>query len=204
MKQFKADTLSKKQNYKLLSGSIIPRPIAFVTSQDKSGHLNATPFSFFNIVNSAPPMIMISTVRSEGERKDTSVNIEETEEFVVHITDETIVEEVVNKTATPIERKRNELERTNLTCIDSELVSVPGIQQAKVRMECKLNRIIPLGDPQEGSDLIIGEVVMFHIDDDVYFEDSKIDAQALATVSRLAGNDYASLGETFTIVRPIE
>ncbi|WP_427707963.1 flavin reductase family protein [Staphylococcus parequorum] len=203
MKQFKADTLSKKQNYKLLSGSIIPRPIAFVTSQDKSGHLNAAPFSFFNIVNSAPPMIMISTVRSEGERKDTSVNIEETEEFVVHITDETIVEEV-NKTAAPIERKRNELERTNLTCIDSELVSVPGIQQAKVRMECKLNRIIPLGDPQEGSDLIIGEVVMFHIDDDVYFEDSKIDAQALAAVSRLAGNDYASLGETFTIVRPIE
>ncbi|MDW5470889.1 flavin reductase family protein [Staphylococcus equorum] len=203
MKQFKADTLSKKQNYKLLSGSIIPRPIAFVTSQDNSGHLNAAPFSFFNIVNSAPPMIMISTVRSEGKRKDTSVNIEETEEFVVHITDETIVEEV-NKTAAPIERTSNELERTNLTCIDSELVSVPGIQQAKIRMECKLNRIIPLGDPQEGSDLIIGEVVMFHIDDDVYFEDSKIDAQALAAVSRLAGNDYASLGETFTIVRPTE
>ncbi|WP_426428225.1 flavin reductase family protein [Staphylococcus equorum] len=203
MKQFKADTLSKKQNYKLLSGSIIPRPIAFVTSQDNSGHLNAAPFSFFNIVNSAPPMIMISTVRSEGKRKDTSVNIEETEEFVVHITDETIVEEV-NKTAAPIERTSNELERTYLTCIDSELVSVPGIQQAKIRMECKLNRIIPLGDPQEGSDLIIGEVVMFHIDDDVYFEDSKIDAQALAAVSRLAGNDYASLGETFTIVRPTE
>lgn len=203
MKQFKADTLSKKQNYKLLSGSIIPRPIAFVTSQDKSGHLNAAPFSFFNIVNSTPPMIMISTVRSEGKRKDTSVNIEETEEFVVHITDETIVEEV-NKTAAPIERTSNELERTNLTCIDSELVSVPGIQQAKIRMECKLNRIIPLGDPQEGSDLIIGEVVMFHIDDDVYFEDSKIDAQALTAISRLAGNDYASLGETFTIVRPTE
>lgn len=203
MKQFKADTLSKKQNYKLLSGSIIPRPIAFVTSQDNSGHLNAAPFSFFNIVNSAPPMIMISTVRSEGKRKNTSVNIEETEEFVVHITDETIVEEV-NKTAAPIERTSNELERTNLTCIDSELVSVPGIQQAKIRMECKLNRIIPLGDSQEGSDLIIGEVVMFHIDDDVYFEDSKIDAQALAAVSRLAGNDYASLGGTFTIMRPTE
>ncbi|MDN6066095.1 MAG: flavin reductase family protein [Staphylococcus equorum] len=203
MKQFKADTLSKKQNYKLLSGSIIPRPIAFVTSQDKSGHLNAAPFSFFNIVNSAPPMIMISTVRSEGKLKDTSVNIEETEEFVVHITDETIVEEV-NKTAAPIERTSNELERTNLTYIDSELVSVPGIQQAKIRMECKLNRIIPLGDPQEGSDLIIGEVVMFHIDDDVYFEDSKIDTQALTAISRLAGKDYASLGETFTIVRPTE
>lgn len=97
MKQFKADTLSKKQNYKLLSGSIIPRPIAFVTSQDKSGHLNAAPFSFFNIVNSAPPMIMISTVRSEGKRKDTSVNIEETEEFVVHITDETIVEKLIKR-----------------------------------------------------------------------------------------------------------
>ncbi|HLR19219.1 MAG TPA: flavin reductase family protein [Staphylococcus sp.] len=203
MKQFKAATLSKKQNYKLLSGSVIPRPIAFVTSQDKAAHLNAAPFSFFNVVSSAPPMIMISTGRSEGKRKDTSLNIEETQEFVVHITDESIVEEV-NKTAAPLDRSHNELERTDLVCVASELVSVPGIQQAKIRMECKLDRIISLGDPEEGSDLIIGEVVMFHVDEDVYFEDSKIDAQVLAAVCRLAGNDYASLGQTFTIERPTE
>ncbi len=71
-------------------------------------------------------------------------------------------------------------------------------------MECKLDRIIPIGDPQEGSDLIIGEVVMFHIDESVYFEDSKIDADALSAVARLAGNDYASLGNKFTIERPMK
>ena len=203
MKKFKADTLTKKQNYKLLSGSVIPRPIAFVTSQDKEGRLNAAPFSFFNVVNSAPPMIMISTGRSEGKRKDTSLNIEETASFVVHITDEATVEQI-NQTAAPLIRNQNELERTNLNCVDSELVSVPGIEQAKIRMECKLDRIIPLGDSQEGSDLIIGEVVMFHIDESVYFEDSKIDADALSAVARLAGNDYASLGNKFTIERRSE
>lgn len=203
MKKFRADALSKKQNYKLLSGSVIPRPIAFVTSQDKDGHLNAAPFSFFNVINSAPPMIMISTGRSEGKRKDTSLNIEETESFVVHITDEDTVEQI-NHTAAPLTRNQNELERTSLNCVDSELVAVPGIEQAKIRMECKLDRIIPLGDPQEGSDLIIGEVVMFHIDESVYIEDSKIDPDALNAVARLAGNDYASLSNKFTIERPMQ
>ena len=186
-----------------MSGSIIPRPIAFVTSQDKNGKLNAAPFSFFNVVNSAPPMIMISTGRSKGKRKDTSLNIEETGNFVVHITDETNVEQI-NRTAAPLERRENELERTELTLVDSELISVPGIEQARIRMECKLERMIPLGDAEEGSDLIIGEVLMFHINEDVYFEDSKINAQALEAVCRLAGNDYASIGDTFTIVRPTE
>src|SRR5699024_859911 len=141
---------------------------------------------------------MISTGRSKGKRKDTSLNIEETETFVVHITDETNVEQI-NRTAAPLERRENELDRTELTLVDSELISVPGIEQAKIRMECKLEQMIPLGDAEEGSDLIIGEVLMFHINEDVYFEDSKINAQALEAVCRLAGNDYASIGDTFTI-----
>ena len=194
MKRIDPQGLTKKQNYKFLSGSVIPRPIAFVTTQSETGVMNAAPFSFFNVVNSAPPMIMISTTRANGKRKDTSVNIEQTGQFVVHITDNNIVEEV-NKTAAPIAIELNELERTSLNLVDSEA-------QAKVRMECKLDRIIPLGDKLEGSDLIIGEVVMFHIADDVYFEDSKINPDTLQAVSRLAGNDYAHIGETFTIIRP--
>ena len=92
---------------------------------------------------------MISTGRSEGKRKDTSLNIEETENFVVHITDETNVEQI-NRTAAPLDRTENELERTALTLVDSELITVPGIEQAKIRMECKLERIISLGDTDEG------------------------------------------------------
>ena len=201
MKKINPQGLTKKQNYKLLSGSIIPRPIAFVTTQSETGVMNSAPFSFFNVVNSAPPMIMISTTRSDGKRKDTAINIEQTRQFVVHITDNNIVEEV-NKTAAPVDIELNELERTSLNLVNSEVIDVPGIAQAKVRMECKLDRIIPLGDKLEGSDLIIGEVVMFHVADDVYYEDSKINHETLRAVSRLAGNDYAHIGETFTIVRP--
>ncbi|MBF7024760.1 flavin reductase family protein [Staphylococcus kloosii] len=203
MKQLNPQDLSKQQNYKLLSGSVIPRPIAFVTTQDSAGNINAAPFSFFNVVNSAPPMIMISTGRNNGKRKDTSLNIEETENFVVHITDSDNVEDV-NITAAPIEREESEIERTQMELIDSTVVDAPSVNNAKVRMECKLDRLIQLGDELEGSDLIIGEVVMFHIDDQVYFEDSKINAETLQPIARLSGNDYARLGDKFTIERPTE
>ena len=201
MKKIKAETLSDMQNYKLLSGSIIPRPIAFVTTQNLTGYVNAAPFSFFNVVNHTPPMIAIAVQRTNGNRKDTSINIEQSGEFAVHITDEAIVNDV-NETAAPLEYGVNELKRTSLSMIDSDLINVPAIKEAKVRFECKLHQIVQLGNKDNGSDLIIGEIVMYHIDEEVYFEDSKIDANQLNPVARLAGNDYSLLGQTFTVNRP--
>lgn len=201
MKKLLANQLSDVQNYKLLSGSIIPRPIAFVTSQNNNGVLNAAPFSFFNIVNNAPPMISISAQRAGGKRKDTALNIEEVGEFVVHITDENNVDNV-NITAAQLKPEENELDHTKFTLVDSENITVPGIKEAKVRLECKLERIVEIGSKDDGADLIIGEVVKYHIDEHIYFGDSKIDALKLEPVARLAGNDYAKLGDTFTIERP--
>ncbi|WP_049387394.1 flavin reductase family protein [Staphylococcus epidermidis] len=201
MKKIKAETLSDMQNYKLLSGSIIPRPIAFVTTQNLKGDINAAPFSFVNVVNHTPPMIAIAVQRTKGNRKDTSINIEQSGEFVVHITDEAIVNDV-NETAAPLEYGVNELKRTSLSMIDSDLIKVPAIKEAKVRFECKLHQIVQLGNKDNGSDLIIGEIVVYHIDEEVYFEDSKIDANQLNPVARLAGNDYSLLGQTFTVNRP--
>lgn len=201
MKKIKAETLSDMQNYKLLSGSIIPRPIAFVTTQNLKGDINTAPFSFFNVVNHTPPMIAIAVQRTKGNRKDTSINIEQSGEFVVHITDEAIVNDV-NETAAPLEYGVNELKRTSLSMIDSDLIKVPAIKEAKVRFECKLHQIVQLGNKDNGSDLIIGEIVVYHIDEEVYFEDSKIDANQLNPVARLAGNDYSLLGQTFTVNRP--
>lgn len=201
VKKIKAETLSDMQNYKLLSGSIIPRPIAFVTTQNLKGDINAAPFRFFNVVNHTPPMIAIAVQRTKGNRKDTSINIEQSGEFVVHITDEAIVNDV-NETAAPLEYGVNELKRTSLSMIDSDLIKVPAIKEAKVRFECKLHQIVQLGNKDNGSDLIIGEIVVYHIDEEVYFEDSKIDANQLNPVARLAGNDYSLLGQTFTVNRP--
>ena len=117
------------QNYKLLSGSIIPRPIAFVTTQNLKG-ISTQPRLVFNVVNHTPPMIAIAVQRTNGNRKDTSINIEQSGEFVVHITDEDIVNDV-NETA-PLKYGVNELKRTSLSMIDSDLIKVPAIKEAKV------------------------------------------------------------------------
>ncbi|MCD8764872.1 flavin reductase family protein [Staphylococcus hominis] len=201
MKGINPNQLSDIQNYKLLSGSVIPRPIAFVTSEDEKGNLNGAPFSFFNVVNNKPPMIAIAAQRSNGKRKDTAINIEKTKEFVVHITDEFNIEDI-NETAAPLKYEDNELERTSLTLISSSIIQTSAVKEANIRFECKLDQMIQLGTKNDGADLIIGEVVMYHINEDVYFEDSKIDFNQLKPVARLAGNNYSKLGDTFTIKRP--
>ncbi|RST77452.1 flavin reductase family protein [Siminovitchia acidinfaciens] len=193
---------SERDNYKLLIGSIIPRPIAFVTSQTKDGTINGAPFSYFNIVSSNPPMISLAIQRKNGMPKDTAHNIQERKEFVVHIVDEQNVTKI-NETAASLPPDESELDVAQLATVDSRMVSVPGIKEAKVRMECVLEQAVALGGNGDtpGVDLIIGKVVQFHFDEEIYF-DGKIDPDALRAVSRLAGNNYAKVGEIFEIERP--
>ncbi|MDQ6598747.1 flavin reductase family protein [Bacillus salipaludis] len=193
--------LSERDNYKFLIGSIIPRPIAFVTTISKDGVLNGAPFSYFNIVSSNPPLISLSIQRAQGERKDTSRNIIESKEFVVHIVDEQNVEKV-NKTAASLPPNQSEIELAKLTPVESVKITVPGVKEAKIRMECSLEHSFELGGSDSpGCDLIIGKVVQFHIENDLY-EKGRIDPKGLAAVSRLAGNYYAKIGEIFEIERP--
>ncbi|MGZ9303364.1 flavin reductase family protein [Staphylococcus aureus] len=201
MHTFDAQSLTARENYKLLIGSIIPRPIAFVTTLNQDTSVNAAPFSFFNIVNNHPPMIAIAVQRVGGKRKDTALNIERTGGFVVHITDEDNVQDI-NETAAPLAYGDSELSRTELSLLTSTTIKTPGIKDAKMRFECKLSQMILLGDVLDGADLIIGEIVTYHIDDSIYEGDFKINPHALQAVSRLAGNDYAKLGGLFTIDRP--
>ncbi|MGM9923475.1 MAG: flavin reductase family protein [Bacillus sp. (in: firmicutes)] len=193
--------LSERENYKFLIGSIIPRPIAFVTTISDKGIVNAAPFSFFNVVSSNPPLISISIQRRGGKRKDTAANIAASREFVVHVVDGTNVEEV-NKTAATLPADESEIALTSLTLIESAKVSVPAVSQAKIRMECVLERVVELGGKaDDGCDLIIGKVVHYHIEESLY-ENGRIDQSALGAVSRLAGSDYAKIGEVFSIERP--
>ncbi|MBP0726662.1 flavin reductase family protein [Bacillus sp. RG28] len=195
-------SLSERENYKLLIGSIIPRPIAFVTTISKDGVLNGAPFSYFNIVSSDPPMISLAIQRSSGKQKDTARNIMESKEFVVHIVDEQNVEKI-NKTAANLPPEESEVELVNLTQVTSMKISVPGVKEAKIRMECSLEHSIELGGSASPTcDLIIGKVEQFHIENEIY-ESGRIDPRELAAVSRLAGNNYAKIGEIFEINRPI-
>ena len=192
---------TERENYKLLIGSIIPRPIAFVTSLGGNGTLNGAPFSYFNIVSSNPPMISLSIQRNGGKQKDTARNILETKEFVVHIVDQDNVEKV-NETAASLPPDQSEIERAQLTPVQSTKVSVPGIKEAKVRFECTLEHAVELGgEDTPGCDLLVGKVVQFHIDDDIQ-ENGRINPLTLGAVSRLAGQSYAKIGEIFELERP--
>ena len=192
---------TERENYKLLTGNIIPRPIAFVTSVAEDGTINGAPFSYFNIVSSNPPMISLAIQRKNGERKDTTRNILGKREFVIHIVDEENVEKI-NITAAPLPSNESEIELADLTPILSESISVPGIKEAKVRFECKLEQILELGEGDSvGTDLIIGKIVRYHIDESIY-EEGRINHDSLKAVSRLAGSNYAKLGEIFSIERP--
>ncbi|THE12725.1 flavin reductase family protein [Bacillus timonensis] len=192
---------SERDNYKLLIGSIIPRPIAFVTSLSKTGTLNGAPFSYFNIVSSNPPLISLSIQRKEGVMKDTARNSIEGKEFVVHIVDESNVEKI-NLTAASLSPDESEIELAQLTPVESTTISVPGIKEAKIRMECVLEQAIELGGKEQpGCDLLIGKVVQFHVDEELY-SNGRIDQVKLGAVSRLAGNYYAKIGNIFEIERP--
>ena len=127
--------MTERENYKFLIGSVIPRPIAFVTTISKDGILNGAPFSYFNIVSSNPPMLSLAIQRSEGKYKDTARNILQSKEFVIHIVDEQNVEKI-NKTAASLPPEQSEIELAGLTPVESVKISVPGIKEAKIRMEC--------------------------------------------------------------------
>ena len=195
--------LTERENYKFLIGSIVPRPIAFVTSMNEDGVVNGAPFSFFNIVSSNPPLISVSVQRKKGEMKDTSRNISTQGQFVVHVVSEQFVEKI-NETAANLPSNESEIEHANLTLVDSEKIAVPGVKEAKVRFECVLEQQLTLGGDGNGPgcDLLIARVVNYHIDEMIY-ADGKIDLDGLAAMSRLAGNDYAKIGEITTIERPL-
>lgn len=197
-------TLSAQDNYKLLTGSIIPRPIAWVTTLSESGVLNAAPFSYFSIIASTPPLISVSIQRKQGVMKDTASNALAAEAFVVHVVDESNVG-AANCTAAPLPPEESEVSLAGLTPVASEAVVVPGILEAKIRMECVLEQTFPLGDDGSGPtcDLLIGRVVRYHLASDVY-QDGYILAEQLRPVSRLAGRAYASLGQIFHMERPGE
>ncbi|MCD8761228.1 flavin reductase family protein [Mammaliicoccus sciuri] len=201
MKEIRPEVLSQKENYKLLIGSIIPRPIALVTTESDDNVLNIAPFSFFNVVSSDPPILSIAVQRVNGEMKDTARNIIQNKEAVVHIVDTDNVSDA-NQTAALLSHEESELERTNFETVDSVEVSVKGLKQSKVRFEAVLyDDIVIEKDGQSISDLLLLEVKYYHFDERIY-NDGYINKEELNAVSRLAGNDYAEIGHTFTIERP--
>ena len=196
------NTQTRKENYKLMIGSIVPRPIAFVSTKSADGILNLAPFSFFTALSAIPPTICFSPSRrsSDGGKKDTLVNIEATGEFVVNIVNEDMAA-AMNETATEIPPEMSEFEYAGFTPVESDLISPPRVQESPINLECKLVQVVEVGNEGPGgAALVIGEVVRFHVADFLY-ENGRIDIGLLKPIGRLAGNEYTTLGKRFGLDR---
>jgi flavin reductase (DIM6/NTAB) family NADH-FMN oxidoreductase RutF len=190
-----ADSLSAVAAYKLLIGSIVPRPIAWVSTISPEGTANIAPISFFTAVGRKPPMISLTLQpRSDGiTLKDTLTNIRDTEQFVVNMA--TIPNaDAVHGSAHEFAPEEDEFELLGLEKAPCEVIAVPRIASAPIAYECQLNRIIPVNDEDN---VVWGEVVRFHIRDDLYLERGRIDTAALAPVGRLAA-EYTFVENVFT------
>lgn len=202
MREVDPRNLAERENYKFLIGSVLPRPIALVSSLSDQGILNLAPFSFFNVVSSDPPRISLAIQRRAGERKDTARNILANKHFAVHMVSEEILH-AVNQTAATLDYEDSELDLTNFSLVENTVIDVPGIKDAKIRYECVLDEALTFKNDEGAltTDLIIGEIVKFHIEDDLY-ENGRIDTLGLNPMSRLVGSDYGAIGEIRTIERP--
>lgn len=205
MHHFKTENLSVKQQYKLLTGSVIPRPIAWITSLNKEANVvNAAPFSFFSVASNQIPLLTVSILRADGKAKDTAENILSQKEAVVHIVSESLTENM-NETSAPLPSTESELNRTDLSLVNSSTVKVPGIKEALIRFETTLYQHIPIKD-EKGTvmtDHFLLRVTDVHLDSTVFdAEKEYILPEALKPVARLSGNAYSELGKIFSITRP--
>ncbi|CAH8711897.1 flavin reductase family protein [Paenibacillus thiaminolyticus] len=188
--------------YKLMIGSILPRPIAFVSTIDPNGTANLAPFSFFTAICAEPFLIGFAPMRrgTDGRKKDTLVNIEATGEFVVNIVGEQIVEPM-NETAAEFEPDVDEFQAAGLTPIYSQLIRPYRVKESGIQMECVLHDILHFGDQPGAGSFVIGKVVLMHISDELY-ADGKIDMEKLLPIGRMAGHVYTrAVSDTFMLER---
>ena len=184
--------LESRHAHDLLTSSIIPRPIAWVSTVSKSGKVNLAPFSFFTGVSWNPPVLAFSAVnRSNGSKKDTVVNIEETKEFVIHIVPTDLLA-AMEYSAKPIPYGEDISYMKGITFVPSRTIKPYRIQEAKVSFECVLDRIVTITEGADAGNLIIGRVQLFHANDDLIKNGREVDCYGLDALGRLSGNRYCS------------
>ena len=178
--------------YRLLCGVVTPRPIAWITSIDENGVVNAAPFSSYNYVAHSPPMLAVNIGSRGGKLKDTARNIERSREFVVNVATRQNME-LMHQTSAEFGPGESETTALGIALLPSQRVQPPRIAIAPVQMECRLQQVVHLG---QLNTLYIGEVVMFHLADEIY-DGHQVDSIKMQPISRLGGPYYATLGEIF-------
>ena len=185
---------------RVLTGVIVPRPIAFVSTISTDGVVNLAPYSFFNAMSYTT--VVFSSSRNVGPKsKDTLRNIEETGEFVVNIVVDPIAE-AMNATAAEFPEGVDEFEVAGLTHAPSEIVKAPRVAESPVNIECKLDQIVQIGSGDHEHGMVIGTILKLHIWDDI-IDGHRIDQAKLMATGRMAGNMYCRTSERYEMVRPV-
>jgi len=201
MMQFDPETLEQSAIYKLLTGTIIPRPIGWISTIDTNGVNNLAPFSYFNLLGDDPPHVVFSTRRDNHTNKDTLNNVLTTKQFVVNMVTESVVEQM-NATSDKLPPEIDEFLHAGVTPIASVKVKPMRVQESPIHLECELAHHYFLeGHKQGGACVIIGRIVMMHYADEVLLDNYKINLETYKPVARLGGANYSKLGELFTIKR---
>ncbi|WP_067221708.1 flavin reductase family protein [Stappia indica] len=184
-----------RENYKLMTGLIVPRPIAWVSTLSAEGAVNLAPFSAFTFCSHKPPMVAISVGRKGRLLKDTGTNILRDGEFVVNIAHRGLLQELHDSSAV-YPPDVSEAQALGLATVASRCIAPPRLAVAPASLECRLHMALPLGD--ERNYLMIGEVLRFHIDDALLHE-GKVDTAELDPVARVGGPNYMTYGELVTL-----
>ena len=199
--QFDPSELEHSAVYKLLTGSVIPRPIGWISTVDQNGINNLAPFSYFNAVGEDPPHVMFSTVRGNDTNKDTLNNVLSNGQFVVNMVTEELAEPM-NTTSQSVASFIDEFELANLTPIPSVKIKPMRVKESPITFECELVHYYFLENHKHGGAcIIIGRIVMMHFADNVLLDNFKINLETYKPIARLAGSNYAKLGELFSIKR---
>ncbi|HCQ12724.1 flavin reductase family protein [Flavobacterium sp.] len=199
--QFNPNELEHTAVYKLLTGSVIPRPIGWISTVDANGINNLAPFSYFNAVGEDPPHMMFSTTRGNNTNKDTLNNVLANGQFVVNMVTEELAEKM-NTTAQTVPSDVDEFQLADVTPIPSMLIKPMRVKESLVTFECEMVHHYFLENHKNGGAcIVIGRIVMMHFDDSILLENYKINLETYKPIARLAGSNYAKLGELFSIKR---
>ena len=197
---FDCRAIEPRECYKLLISTVVPRPIAFVTTVRDDGHVNAAPFSFFNAVGFDPPVVVLGLeARPDGRLKDTAANIQVSGQFVVNIVDEPLAQQM-NISAIDFEPHVSEVMQAGLDIVDSIDVRPPRIATSPVSMECE--KLVTL-ELKNARHVVLGEVLHFHIRDDIVIDPERfyIDIDRLAAIGRMNASSYTRTSDHFDLPR---
>jgi flavin reductase (DIM6/NTAB) family NADH-FMN oxidoreductase RutF len=188
-----------------LQSAVGPRPIALASTVDKDGVPNLSPFSFFNLFSTNPPILIFSPSRRVRDNtvKHTLLNAELNREVVINVVNFNMVEQT-SLSSTEYAAGVNEFEKAGFTMLPSDVVAPPRVAEAPVQFECRVNQIIPLGDSGGAGNLVLCEVLKMHIDESILDENGVIDQHKIDLVSRLGGNWYSRSREgLFEVEKPL-